>query len=254
MKNNTFLSYTDYNPRTSNFVTVASAEKKNRKNSNLSDRSEYSDNSGVIKKPVKVFAKEINDSEKVRINHKREGSYTEAMTNRVDLSDDENSLVYKKKLPKSAIVDFDRKVLKTISEQSLRSLLSSTSSLRGSQKFLNQPVFTTPTISVTKSTPNLNRIEPVVKRGASLYLDEERRKSTQEISSSKFETAELEQEIEKNVDERDVGFKATNASDMSEERDSVNSNFSDSNGFKGELIGSTECAYKNAFLDFEFSQ
>lgn len=215
------------------------------------------------------FLNSTSDPEETMSNYKREGSYSEAMTNRVDLSDDENSLVYKKKLPKSTIVDFDRRVLKAISEQSLQSIRSTTS-LHGSQKFLDQPisylekpVYTTSTPtkkyqnkSTAVSTPDLNRIEPVVKREKNPYFDDDRRKSTQEMNTARFDTTRLEEERNKNIlldgsaDECEVEFRrkgsiiksSTSTSGMSDIdektlRHSVKS-FTGSNGSKGECFKS----------------
>ncbi|KAJ8949940.1 hypothetical protein NQ314_008091, partial [Rhamnusium bicolor] len=105
-------------------------------------------------------------------HYKREGSYTEAMSNRVDLSDDEHSLYNKRKpkLPKSPI-----------------SAVSSTQNLHQSRdKFqaLADEAFTSTPISSTEkrnvaSTPNLavaNQLEPIP-----AFFDEERRKSVQDI-------------------------------------------------------------------------
>ncbi|CAG9772900.1 unnamed protein product [Ceutorhynchus assimilis] len=190
--------------------------------------------------------------------YKREGSYSEAMSNRVDLSDDENSLrnKHKLKLPKTAIVDFDKRVLKAISEQSLQSLISSTLSLHGSQKHLDQqPIFETryQNKSAATSTPNLNRIElELERRQKNTYFDDDRRKSTHEINSSKYDTAKIEEERNKNIlldnstgDECEVEFRrkgsiiksSTSTSGMSDIddrtlRNSVKS-FSGSNGSKG---------------------
>lgn len=191
-------------------------------------------------------------------NYKREGSYSEAMSNRVDLSDDEGSLRYKKKLPKSPIVEFDRRVLKAISEQSLQSLVSSTNSLHDNHQPLKHRssfASSTPTKryqnrSVAVSTPDLNRIEPVVKREKDLYMDDDRRKSVQEISSSRYDTSTIEEERNKNIllDESDLDVprkgsiikSSTSTSGMSDIEDktlrhSVKS-FSGSNGSKGKFI------------------
>ncbi|CAH1161433.1 unnamed protein product [Phyllotreta striolata] len=90
-------------------------------------------------------------------NYKREGSYTEAMTNRVDLSDDEHSLYNrnKPKLPKSTIVEFDKQVLKAISEQSIQSLINSNQNLQDIYIEQRTPIVSTPKRNVV-STPNLS--------------------------------------------------------------------------------------------------
>lgn len=191
-------------------------------------------------------------------NYKREGSYSEAMSNRVDLSDDEGSLRYKKKLPKSPIVEFDRRVLKAISEQSLQSLVSSTNSLHDHHQVLKHRssfASSTPTKryqnrSVAVSTPDLNRIEPVVRREKDIYMDDDRRKSVQEISASRYDTSTIEQERNKNIllDESDLDVprkgsiikSSTSTSGMSDIEDktlrqSVKS-FTGSNGSKGKLL------------------
>ncbi|XP_050297290.1 uncharacterized protein LOC126736792 [Anthonomus grandis grandis] len=187
-------------------------------------------------------------------NYKREGSYSEAMTNRVDLSDDENSLL-NRRLPKHPIVDFDKKVLKAISEQSIQSLISSTNSLHKME--VNHQVINTSTPvkrlqSCAVSTPNLNRIQPV-QRAKDPYFDDDRRKSTHEISAVKYDTSKIEEDRNKNIlldcsnSECEEGFRrkgsiiksSTSTSGMSdiEEKyqslkDSVRS-FSGSSGSKG---------------------
>ncbi|CAH0559669.1 unnamed protein product [Brassicogethes aeneus] len=101
---------------------------------------------------------------------KREGSYDMAMTNRVDLTDDEDSFCYTRKLPKTAIVEFDKKVLKAISEQSIQSIMASSGNL--TETYLNE------IYDVAKSTPNLVMNEnELIDR----YLEEERRKSTLDV-------------------------------------------------------------------------
>lgn len=83
---------------------------------------------------------------------RREGSYAEAMTNQVDMNDDENrSHRYKK----STIVAFDQKVLKAISETSLRSLSNSGEKL---DLFKTSTPISQPLIGQNRnviSTPNL---------------------------------------------------------------------------------------------------
>ncbi|XP_060527330.1 uncharacterized protein LOC132702599 isoform X2 [Cylas formicarius] len=132
-----------------------------------------------------------NDYGDVMGSYRREGSYDKAMSNRVDLSDDETSLTYRKKLPKSPIVEFDRRVLNAISEQSL---VGSTPSLHGSRKYLEASAFATSTPNnAAVSTPDLNRIEPATRRERA-YYDDDRRKSTQEICSKcgNFESVSVE--------------------------------------------------------------
>ncbi|XP_030755529.1 uncharacterized protein LOC115881940 isoform X3 [Sitophilus oryzae] len=148
---------------------------------------------------IKV-SEDSNVPEEEMANYRREGSYSEAMRNRVDLSDDENSLVFKKKLPKSPIVDFDRRVLKAISEQSLQSLMGSTISLRGSQARLDNEEYAPATklgnYNVAKSTPDLNRFEPARKRDkTALFEDRERGRSNLDIRT----TSRLEEERNKNI-------------------------------------------------------
>lgn len=118
--------------------------------------------------------------------YKREGSYAEAMANRVDLSDDENSLYNrnKKKLPKTPIVEFDKRVLKAISEQSLQDVLCSTQNLMQERTFSDDAFTSTPKSSrqqrnIIASTPNLiasNQFEPDRK-----HFECERRKSVENL-------------------------------------------------------------------------
>ncbi|RZC36856.1 hypothetical protein BDFB_006467, partial [Asbolus verrucosus] len=112
---------------------------------------------------------------------KREGSYAEAMTNRVDLSDDEQSLCYKKKLPKTTIVEFDKKVLHAISE-SIHSLNTSGSI---ADAYLST-IYNTPLVSEQNrrnvvSTPNLVMNQQEQERIMDLLLEDERRRSVQDI-------------------------------------------------------------------------
>lgn len=82
---------------------------------------------------------------------KREGSYMEAMSNRVDISDDEYNPCYTENIRKSTIVDFDKQILKTISETSIPSFNNSNNKL--------DVMFTSTPIAVQArnvvSTPNL---------------------------------------------------------------------------------------------------
>nr|CAH7713704.1 unnamed protein product [Callosobruchus chinensis] len=115
--------------------------------------------------------------------YRREGSYAEAMANRVDLSDDEHSLINrnKPKLPKHAIVEFDKRVLKAISEQSLQSVLSSTQNLTINERRM-EDAFTSTPISERRniaSTPNLAAINQTYPDKT--CFDEERRRSAYDI-------------------------------------------------------------------------
>lgn len=151
--------------------------------------------------------------------YKREPSYDKAMNNRVDLSDDESSLCYRKKLPNTPIVEFDRRVLKAISETSLQSQLSvnllhsqgnlnywnsDTCSCHShmSSSTTNIPVTSTPkqrrqqqqqlSHVAAVSTPNLALMRP--------YPEEERRKSVQEFSAGlSILTDKPKDELKQNV-------------------------------------------------------
>ncbi|CAG9815564.1 unnamed protein product [Phaedon cochleariae] len=117
-------------------------------------------------------------------HYKREGSYSEAMSNRVDLSDDEHSLYNRRKpkLPKSPIVEFDKRVLKAISEQSLQSILSSSQNLPQNDSFLEEAYTSTPISKKQRnvaSTPNLALPDQI--ELAQKYFDEERRKSVHDV-------------------------------------------------------------------------
>lgn len=84
---------------------------------------------------------------------KREGSYLEAMSNRVDLSDDEHSLCYKEKnTSRSAIMEFDKQILKAISETSIQSFTNSREQL--DMLFSSTPIMAAQQRNVI-STPNL---------------------------------------------------------------------------------------------------
>lgn len=82
---------------------------------------------------------------------KREGSYMEAMSNMLDLSDDEHNPCYVEDLPKSTILEFDKHILKTISETSLKSFFDSSNQL--DMMFASTPV--TANKRNVVSTPNL---------------------------------------------------------------------------------------------------
>lgn len=82
---------------------------------------------------------------------KREGSYMEAMSNMVDMSDDEFNPCYKDSLPRSTILEFDKRILKTISETSIKSFFDSNNQL--DMLFPSTPV--TANKRNVVSTPNL---------------------------------------------------------------------------------------------------
>lgn len=112
--------------------------------------------------------------------YKREGSYAEAMANRVDLSDDENSLYNRNriKLPKTPIIEFDKRVLKAISEQSIQDVINSNQNLNEEEAFTSTPISFIEKRSIA-STPNLaasNQFEPVQR-----YYEGDRRKSVENL-------------------------------------------------------------------------
>lgn len=123
--------------------------------------------------------------EKMEQRFDREGSYARAMANRVDLSDDENSLYNRNKikLPKNPIVDFDKRVLKAISEQSLQEIIRSSQELSLNRKFYEDEVpYSTISVSEKRnmaSTPNLiasNQFDPDLR-----HYNEDRRKSAENL-------------------------------------------------------------------------
>ncbi|KAK9874857.1 hypothetical protein WA026_005672 [Henosepilachna vigintioctopunctata] len=127
-----------------------------------------------------LSSREASRIEEDMSSFRREGSYAEAMANRVDLSDDENSLVTKSilKRPRSTMEDFDRKILKAISEQSIQSL-------GNSRPNLLEPVYQTgysDTISKQNrfftSTPNVSVLS---RQQSNNYEKEERRRSTYDV-------------------------------------------------------------------------
>uniref|UniRef100_A0A1Y1LXI2 Uncharacterized protein n=2 Tax=Photinus pyralis TaxID=7054 RepID=A0A1Y1LXI2_PHOPY len=84
----------------------------------------------------------------------REGSYLEAMSNRVDISDDEYNSCYMENIKKSTIVDFDKQIFKTVSETSIPSFHNSSNNL---DFFVSTPisaharnVISTPNLSIAK--------------------------------------------------------------------------------------------------------
>lgn len=112
---------------------------------------------------------------------KREGSYAEAMRNRVDLSDDETGLCYKKKIPKTTIVEFDKKVLDAISES-----IHSINSISIADAHLSNIYNTPPPIQSSNkrnvvSTPNLVMNAQEQERFIEMMIDEERRRSVQDL-------------------------------------------------------------------------
>lgn len=122
---------------------------------------------------------------------KREGSYAEAMANRVDLSDDEQGLCYKQKLPKTPLVEFDRKILSSISE-SLRSINSQSVTDAYLDALYSQEVK-----SIISSTPNLTLNRWEEERLVGLWLDEERRKSTQELQIKRKASPKVSKDLTK---------------------------------------------------------
>lgn len=94
---------------------------------------------------------------------KREGSYMEAMSNMLDLSDDEFNPCYSDHTPRSTIVEFDKQILKTISETSIKSFFDSNNQL--DMMFSSTPL--TANKRNVVSTPNLTllRREIDVDRG-----------------------------------------------------------------------------------------
>nr|XP_015839686.1 PREDICTED: uncharacterized protein LOC661447 isoform X2 [Tribolium castaneum] len=122
------------------------------------------------------FAKKINEM----AAFKREGSYSEAMRNRVDLSDDETSLCYKKKFPKTTIGEFDKKVLQAISES-----VHSINSISIADAHLSDIYNTPPPIQQSSkrnvvSTPNLVMNVQEQERFIGM-IEDERRKSVQDL-------------------------------------------------------------------------
>ncbi|KAK4881760.1 hypothetical protein RN001_005079 [Aquatica leii] len=84
----------------------------------------------------------------------REGSYLEAMSNRVDLSDDEYNPCYMENIRKSTIVEFDKEIFKTVSQTSIPSFRNSTDKI---DFFVSTPISTN--IRNVISTPNLTTIK-----------------------------------------------------------------------------------------------
>lgn len=81
---------------------------------------------------------------------KREGSYMEAMSNMIDVSDDEYNPCYTDHTPRSTIVEFDRQILKAISETSIKSF--------GDSNTMLDMIFASTPLKSNKrniSTPNL---------------------------------------------------------------------------------------------------
>ncbi|KAK9738887.1 hypothetical protein QE152_g9508 [Popillia japonica] len=90
------------------------------------------------------------------VHYKREGSYLEAMENMVNMSDDENNPCYRDKTNRSTIVEFDKKILKAISEQSIQAIsLASLGSVKDTLDILFMQPISSQNRSV-KSTPNLS--------------------------------------------------------------------------------------------------
>ncbi|GJQ85814.1 hypothetical protein Trydic_g20369 [Trypoxylus dichotomus] len=89
------------------------------------------------------------------VHYKREGSYLEAMENMIEMSDDEHNPCYRDKTNRSTIVEFDRKILKAISEQSIQAMsLASLASVKDTLDVL----FLQPIVNQNRSarsTPNL---------------------------------------------------------------------------------------------------
>ncbi|KAI4460275.1 hypothetical protein MML48_6g00006393 [Holotrichia oblita] len=95
------------------------------------------------------------------VHYKREGSYLEAMENMVNMSDDEFNPCYRDKTNRSTIVEFDKKILKAISEQSIQAVsLASLSSVKDTLDILFMQSNISNQNRSVKSTPNLS-VEPV---------------------------------------------------------------------------------------------
>lgn len=105
----------------------------------------------VRSKSVKKTPSVSSGSDVDMATFKREGSYMEAMSNMVDMSDDEYNPCYKDSLPRSTIVEFDKQILKTISETSIKSFFDSNNQL--DMMFASTPISTNKRNVV--STPNL---------------------------------------------------------------------------------------------------
>ncbi|KAF5296759.1 hypothetical protein FQR65_LT10160 [Abscondita terminalis] len=84
----------------------------------------------------------------------REGSYLEAMSNRVDLSDDEFNPCYMENIRKSTIVEFDKEIFKAVSQTSIPSFHNSSDKI---DFFVSTPISTN--IRNVISTPNLSSIK-----------------------------------------------------------------------------------------------
>lgn len=129
---------------------------------------------------------------------KREGSYMEAMSNMLDLSDDEHNPCYSDHTPRSTIVEFDRQILKAISETSIKSFYDSNSKL--DMLFASTPlsenkrnVVSTPDLSLLKKSSNSggNRMSDIVH--SSSVHDIIRKSSLNDVSTSSSAASDAEE-------------------------------------------------------------
>lgn len=129
---------------------------------------------------------------------KREGSYMEAMHNMLDLSDDEHNPCYSDHTPRSTIVEFDRQILKAISETSIKSFYDSNSKL--DMLFASTPlsenrrnVVSTPNLSLLKKSSDTgsNRMSDI--EHSSSVHDIVRKSSLNDVSSSASGVSDVEE-------------------------------------------------------------
>ena len=95
-----------------------------------------------------------SESESDAVPFKREGSYMEAMENMINMSDDEHNPCYRDNMKHSTIAEFDKKILKAISETSVKSIGCSNDAM---DLLMNRPQMSLQNRNLNvKSTPNLS--------------------------------------------------------------------------------------------------
>lgn len=129
---------------------------------------------------------------------KREGSYMEAMSNMFDLSDDERNPCYSDHTPRSTIVEFDRQILKAISETSIKTFCDSNSKL--DMLFATAPlsenkrnVVSTPNLTMLKKDSGRNTVDSI--EHSSSVRDIARKSSLMNISTSTSGVSDAEEKM-----------------------------------------------------------
>lgn len=139
-----------------------------------------------------------DDSSLTDVRYKREGSYLEAMTNRVDLSDDESTCVSKGGVSISIFKEFDKQILKAISETSIQSFIENEvdfDSIYTSTPMRNtkRNVISTPNLTIFKNDPLFNEVNTDVASKRNSLYEMKRKSSLANKSTSTSGTSDMEE-------------------------------------------------------------